>query len=61
MKLTYRGTGTVLVEGAGEVSSGGSIEVPEATGRGLLEGQPENWSVQSSAKGPARSGGPGKN
>jgi hypothetical protein len=59
MKLTYRGTGTVSVEGAGEVSTGGTIDVPEVTGKALLQEQPEAWSVQASAKAPARPGGGG--
>ena len=57
MKLIYRGTGTVLVEGVGEVSHGGSLEVPDELGRVLVQESPENWSVQTSAKVPARGTG----
>lgn len=43
MKLTYIGIGTVGIEGAGEVSQGGTIEVPDATAKVLLQEQPQHF------------------
>jgi len=44
--LTYQGTGTVLVEGIGEVSEGGSLELSDELAARLLEEQPQNWKAQ---------------
>jgi len=60
MKLRYEGTGTVRVEGAGEVSYGEVLELPDATARVLLEEQPQHWSVHTSAKPPGTAGRAGK-
>ena len=43
MRLRYLGTGTVGIEGVGEVSTGGLIEVPEATAAALLAEQPQHF------------------
>jgi len=49
MKLTYLGTGTVRVEGAGEVSHGEVLDITEATATALLAEQPGNWSKAGTA------------
>lgn len=41
--LNYLGTGTVRVEGAGEVSFGGQIDLPEDVAAALVEQQPAQW------------------
>jgi hypothetical protein len=43
MRLRYIGTGTVGIEGAGEVSHGETIEVSEAMGQTLLAEQPQHF------------------
>jgi hypothetical protein len=58
MKLRYLGTGTVLIEGVGEVSAGGIVEVPEAVGRALVAERPGHWALQTSGKGPSKGAGP---
>jgi hypothetical protein len=40
MRLRYLGTGTVFLEGAGEVSTGGVIDAPDALAQALLVEQP---------------------
>jgi hypothetical protein len=51
-KLLYVGTGIVLIEGSGEVASGGTIEVPDETAKALLLEQPQHFKEASA---PARS------
>jgi len=43
MKLRYLGMGTVHVEGAGEVSEGGELEVPQEMAVALIEQRPQHW------------------
>ena len=57
MKLQYVGTGTVRIEGAGEVSQGGTIEVPDDTARALLSEQPQHFKEAAAAARPRRGGG----
>ena len=49
MRLRYLGTGTVGIEGVGEVSTGGLIEVPEATAAALLAEQPQHFEAAGAA------------
>lgn len=49
MKLRYLGMGTVHVEGAGEVSEGGELEIPQATAEQLLEQRPHHWEAATPA------------
>ena len=51
VQLQYLGTGTVRIEGAGEVTSGGGIELPEEVAVSLVEQQPGQWKLISA--GPA--------
>jgi hypothetical protein len=44
MKLLYKGTGTVLVEGVGEVTEGQAINVPDKLAQAFLVERPEQWS-----------------
>ena len=55
-KLLYTGTGTIGIDGAGEVSTGGTIEVPDDTARALLAEQPQNFK-EATAPRPRRGGG----
>ena len=55
-KLLYTGTGIVGIEGVGEVSPGGTIEVPDDTARALLEEQPQHFK-EATAPRPRRGGG----
>lgn len=57
MKLRYLGTGTVHIEGAGEVSTDGTIEVPDAKAKALLEEQPQHFKEAGAGrtKGPVTS------
>lgn len=41
--VKYNGTGTVLVDGCGEVRSGGSIRMSEALATLLTTQDPETW------------------
>lgn len=41
MKIRFKGDGTVNIPGAGDVSAGGEIEVPDDTARALLAEQPD--------------------
>ncbi len=43
MKIRFLGTGTVHVEGAGDVSSGNTIEVNESMGKALVRQDPKQW------------------
>lgn len=43
MRLRRTGTGTVRLEGIGEVSHGEEIEVPDALGQALRAEQPTEW------------------
>jgi hypothetical protein len=49
MKLRYLGMGTVHVEGAGEVSEGQELEVPQVTAEALLEQRPQHWEAATPA------------
>jgi len=40
MRLRYLGTGTVFLEGAGEVSTGGVIDAPDSLAQALIVEQP---------------------
>lgn len=57
MKIRYKGTGTIRIEGAGDVSHGELIEVPDQTAVALLNEQPQHFEVQPEVrKRPARGG-----
>lgn len=56
MKLTYKGTGTVHVPGAGDVSSGGTIEVADDLGKKLIAQSPKIWSLPKDKERPAPRG-----
>ena len=43
MKLKYLGTGTVLIEGFGEVSAGDVLGVSDELGRALIRERPEQF------------------
>lgn len=45
MRLRYLGTGTVVIEGFGEVSSGDVIGVRDDLGARLAEERPEQWQI----------------
>ncbi len=53
MRILYVGTGSVYVEGVGEVVSGGTCEVNKAQGEALVSERPKEWKV--AAKGKAES------
>jgi hypothetical protein len=55
--LKYVGTGTISIEGAGEVSSGGTIEVQDATARALLEEQPQHFKEAGATRRSSKGGG----
>lgn len=43
MKLRYLGEGAVSIDGTGEISRGGTIDVPDAVAAALLEEQPQHF------------------
>lgn len=56
-KLLYGGTGTIRIEGAGEVSQGGTIEVPDETAKALLQEQPQHFKEAGAPVRPRSKGG----
>jgi hypothetical protein len=43
MKLQYQGTGTISIEGFGEVGAGDVIGVSDELGRALIQERPEQF------------------
>jgi hypothetical protein len=57
--ITYTGTGTVMVEGFGQVSTGETIEVSDAVAKALCAENPQDWQPVAPAgkKKPDKGGG----
>ena len=56
MRLRRVGTGTVRLEGVGEVSHGEEIEVPDTLGQALRVEQPTEWVTGLEEEEPASGG-----